>query len=492
MTNSNPFDGDWLPSRVPLFAKGRRSLPFPHPWNYKFPIRILETFFHDVDHLSASEKHNRYLYIPGFPKVLVSRDPGVIKAILFDSGDKPGQFDRDTLPTDGIARLTGEDTMLYANGEFWRAQKKLAAPSFGRSNLFQPETLIEFEQTFRETAAERLKVLVSLQKDTGSEVSQLTLEPEINAIMLEMLVNNFFGGNVSHSELRERYVPSINKLIQHMVLDTIANYWMKPLRWFEKYNSSLVSAKEDFEALTDIALTGRRTQSGMWKKFKSDASDEQLRSNIRVFLAGAMEATSSFAAWTLTHLSRNLELQDKLHAEVSSIDSYGPKSLQQAHTLNSVMEETLRLTPALYFLPRLATVDTWIETPDQHRMCIPKGTHVLLDVWHANRSEDHWGEELSGYPADTFAPERWAVLKNKGLSPKDTLHFGFGFGPRTCPGVSLGRLEVALVVGAFVKLFKFKAINNSVEPVAGVSTKPSDGVQLEVELREPYRSLGQQ
>jgi len=405
MTRTNPFKGDCLPSPVRLFARGRPSLPFPHPWNYKEPLRILDTYFHDVDQLSASEKHNRYLAVPGFPKVLVTRDPGIIKAILFDTGDKPGQFDRDTLPTDGIARLTGADTMLYANGEFWRLQKKLAAPSFGRSNLFQPETLNEFEQTFRETAAQRLLALLELQKQTGSTTSEVTLEPEINTIMLEMLVNNFFGGSVSHAELRERYVPSINHLIQHMVLDTISYYWMKPLRWFQGKNKALEQAKADFEELTDIALSGRHRSAGMWSQFKSEATDEQLRSNIRVFIAGAMEATSSFASWTLSHLSRNPQLQEKLHQEVAAIDSYEPDSLQQATTLHNIMEETLRLTPALYFLPRLATVDTLVKTADDRSLVIPKGTHVLLDVWHANQSEDHWGVDRSGFPANAFEPD---------------------------------------------------------------------------------------
>jgi len=41
---------------------------------------------------------------------------------------------------------------------------------------------------------------------------------------------------------------------------------------------------------------------------------------------------------------------------------YDPDNLASAVTLNRVLEETLRLTPALYFLPRRATVDTWIET----------------------------------------------------------------------------------------------------------------------------------
>ncbi|HVS17670.1 MAG TPA: cytochrome P450, partial [Planctomycetota bacterium] len=62
----------------------------------------------------------------------------------------------------------------------------------------------------------------------------------------------------------------------------------------------------------------------------------------------------------------------------------------------------------------------------------------------------------------------------------------FGFGPRVCPGKFLGLLEVGLVVGAFVKVFRFTAPDP--EPVAaraGVSTKPADGVAVELAPRDP-------
>ncbi len=48
------------------------------------------------------------------------------------------------------------------------------------------------------------------------------------------------------------------------------------------------------------------------------------------------------------------------------------------------------------------------------------------------------GKTLTGYPADAFAPERWEVLARQGRSPKEMLHFGFGYGPRVCPGKFLG------------------------------------------------------
>ena len=102
----NPFDGDCLPTRVPLFGLGRPTLPFPHLWNYKNPIKIFETFYWDAEKETGSGKHNRYIYVAGFPPVLLTREPAVIRAVLAATGDKPGQFDRDTSPTAGIARAT--------------------------------------------------------------------------------------------------------------------------------------------------------------------------------------------------------------------------------------------------------------------------------------------------------------------------------------------------------------------------------------------------
>ncbi len=421
--------------------------------------------------------------MPGLPWVIVTREPAVIRAVLSATGDKPGQFDRDTAPTAGIARATGKDSLLYANGPLWRRQKQLAAPSFSRSNLFQPEKFHDFEQTFRKTVATRLDVLRSRQQATGQRTTRIALEAEIAAVMLEMLVNNFFGGSVPYEDLRERYVPSLTRCIDAMVRDTVARRVRIPFDYLTGRTRSLARARDDFEALTDIALSGRAEGRGLWAEFKSEASDEALRSNIRVFLAGALEATTSFASWTLSHLSRAPEVQDRVYEEVKGIDVYDPENLEQAVTLNRVLEETLRLTPSLYFLPRWTTADTWIEAADGRRMFIPVHTHVVLDVWHANRCEDFWGQALTGYPAETFAPDRWEVLANQGKSAKDILHFGFGHGPRVCPGKFLGLLEVGLVVGAFVKIFRFTAVNPETPSRAGVSTKPADGTLVDLELR---------
>ena len=481
----NPFQGDVLPSRVHLFEPNQPCLPVPHLFNYKTPLKIFEAFYSNANSDDPSERHNRYLYLAGLPPVLLTRDPAVIKSILLATGDKPGQFDRDTNPTAGIARATGVNSLLYANGSVWRRQKKLAAKPFSKGNLYQPEEFQEFEQTFRKTIKERLEILRDIQKESGNKVSRVSIEPEILPIMLEMLVNNFFGGSVAYDELRERYVPALLALIDHMITDTVAPRLYAFHRIVTGKNIELKRWQTALEELTDIALAGRDEGLGLWKSFKGEVEDEEaLRSNIRVFLAGALEATSSFTSWTISHLSRQPDLQEQLFDEVKDIDVYNPDNLNSAKLLNQCMNETLRLTPSLYFFPRKATVDTWLEIDENRKMMIPKGTTIRLDIWNANRCEDFWGKDITGFPADVFAPSRWDVLADKGVHPKQCMHFGFGHGARVCPGKFLGQLEVGLVIGAFIKVFRFKAATKVTGARAGVTTKPDDSVLLDLELRQ--------
>jgi cytochrome P450 len=244
-----------------------------------------------------------------------------------------------------------------------------------------------------------------------------------------------------------------------------------------------------FERLTSLVMTGRRDGRGLWSQFKADdVPDEALRGNLKVFLAGALEATTSYACWAVTHLARDVDAQAKVFEEVKDVEAYTPENLRKAQYLGYVLDETLRLTPSLYFLPRRGTADVWVETTDGRKMFIPRGVHLLLDVWHANRHEDHWGVTKTGHPALAFAPQRWAKIEARqaggAAMAKDLMHFGFGFGARICPGQHLGQLETALVVGALVKLFTFTSPTTDYQANAGVSTKPRDGTVVDLVLRE--------
>ncbi len=486
LRRKSPFGGTYLPSAVPLFSRTRSTLPFPHPWNFQRPLDILAGYFSDADTLTGAARHNRYLDVPGFAPVLVTRDPAVIRAIATETGDAAAAFERDPLPSSGIARATGKDTLLYANGSIWKTQRKAAASPFGKTSLFVPERFATFESTFRGSVSQRLIALDEQLRIAGQTTFTVALEPEVKAVMLELLCNCFFGCQLSYQDLRQKYVPALERVIDHIVRDTVMNRLGFPVWRLPGWTPRLAQRYADFqcfEELTDHVLAGRQSQTGLWAQFRSDAPDDALRANLKVFLAGALEATTSFATWAIAHLARHPAVQEQVHAEVQQIAAYTPDSLAGATGLGHVLEETLRLTPSLYFLPRRATRDVVLTLGSASTLEIPAGTHVLLDVWHANRHEDHWGVAATGFPAVDFAPQRWPHMAAQGRPSKETLHFGFGHGPRVCPGKHLGQLEVALVVGAVVKLFRLHPVHPTVEPRVGVSTKPADGTLVVLERR---------
>ena len=127
---------------------------------------------------------------------------------------------------------------------------------------------------------------------------------------------------------------------------------------------------------------------------------------------------------------------------MKDVHEYTPENLRAAKYLGYVLDETLRLTPSLYFLPRQGTADVWVETTDGRRLFIPRGVHLLLDVWHANRHEDHWGIARTGHPAMRLHRSAGREMDARADVPKDIMHFGFGFGARICPGQHLGQLEM--------------------------------------------------
>jgi hypothetical protein len=79
-------------------------------------------------------------------------------------------------------------------------------------------------------------------------------------------------------------------LIDHIVRDTVINRLGVPVRLLSRFSRRVAQSRADFakfEELTDRVLQARHTDAGLWKRFRSDAPDEVLRSNIKVFLAGA-------------------------------------------------------------------------------------------------------------------------------------------------------------------------------------------------------------
>ena len=86
-----------------------------------------------------------------------------------------------------------------------------------------------------------------------------------------------------------------------------------------------------------------------------------------------------------------------------------------------MVEESLRLLGPVFFRPRIALRDV-----DLGGVQVPEGEQVLTLTVAASRDDEHYPD------AGELDLDRTA--------PRD--HFSFFFGPRTCPGHGLARVEL--------------------------------------------------
>jgi cytochrome P450 len=473
---TNPFPGTLRARPVPLLDTGFATLR-----HFRTPLRILDFVFRDGGHL-------KYLDVPGFPPILFVRDPEVVRQVALRTANQ-GDFDRDTLPTQGIARVVGGRNLLYAQGEVWKRHRTAAAPPFGAGAVRSAGVFHDIERAVRAAAEPALEELALRVRKAGRPAVRVRLEPEIQAVMLDVLVNVLFGAAVPAAELRETYLPAIRNVIRYILVDTFANQFRLPVLRLPAVTPGHARLKQDaqrFEELVDRVLRTRSDGAGFWPLLTAAGPEEAIRSNVRVFLAGALEATSSYLSWAIVHLARDPAARETAYREAVAHADLTPAAREQSAYLQQVLAESLRLNNALYFLPRVAVRDATVTTPAGW-LTVPAGTHLVLATYHANRCETFWGEAATGHRAAVFAPARWdaAALAARGRAAKDLLHFGFGHGPRVCIGKHFSEAEAFVCLTLFLRRFDFRAAGPAPEADSGISTRPRDGVDVELSLRDP-------
>lgn len=182
---------------------------------------------------------------------------------------------------------------------------------------------------------------------------------------------------------------------------------------------------------------------------------------VSVLLAGR-DTTACTLTWALYHLSMDAAIVAKLRREI--IDTVGPtakptyENLKAMKFLQHILNETLRLYPAIPYNVRVALQDTTLPTGGGQDGTQPigvlKNTPVAYSTLVMQRRADLYPPPASGFPAvDKFAPERWDTW-----TPRSWTYVPFNGGPRICIGQQFALTEMGYTL---VRLFqRFEAVEN--------------------------------
>ncbi|KAF8456749.1 cytochrome P450 52A5 [Kalaharituber pfeilii] len=174
-----------------------------------------------------------------------------------------------------------------------------------------------------------------------------------------------------------------------------------------------------------------------------------LRDQIVAVLLAGRDTTAVTLSWALYELSRQPHYVQRLRQEI--LETVGPtdaptyEHLKNMRFLQHVLNETLRLYPAVPFNIRTALKDTTFPRgggPNgRDPVAIPKGTPVAYSAMIMQRRVD-----LFGPNANEFRPERW-----DGPAPKAWHYIPFNGGPRICIGQQFALTEMGYFL---VRLFQ--------------------------------------
>ncbi len=371
-----------------------------------------------------------------------------------------------------LSLMLGEG-LLTSEGETWRRQRKLAAPSLTKRQI----------SSYGETMVSR--AVAATERWGDAEIRNV--HADMMAMALEIVLGTLFGAEAGPEVARvgallevamteyERRMAGWRRLLPAWAPTRAVTRVKKAAAELDEILMKIIRARR---------ASGREGDDLLWRLLMArdedgaKMDDRQLRDeSLTMFLAG-YETTALAISYALHLISVHGEVANRLREEVDRVlgsRTACVEDLEQLRYADAVIKEAVRLFPPAWSIGREASEDVEIGG-----YTLPRGSQVVIPQWVIHR-DPRWYED----PA-VFRPERWL-----GDLAEDLPRFAyipFGGGPRVCIGNHFAMMEAVLVLATVVQRF-------SVFPVAGfrlelspsVTLRPKRGVSLRVARREGFR-----
>ncbi|HWA73521.1 MAG TPA: cytochrome P450 [Polyangiaceae bacterium] len=411
----------------------------------------------------ARRLHGPLVYYrqPG-SKVLLILDPPVIETLLVGEASKlvKDEFTRH------LSHIVGQG-LLTSEGELWKRQRKLLAPSF------QPRQIAGFAEVMVErTLAMLAQFEEGQERDVHAEMMHLTLD---------VVVRTLFGSEIVRANEVEHSLESIMADYRSLMMSWRAAFppWFPfPARVrFKSKRKALRAIINELIVERRKAPPGSDLLSTLIAARDDEGrgmSDEQLLDEaMTVFLAGH-ETTALSLAFTLFLLDQNQGVQAELSAELDRVLAGAAPSYEDAQRLpycTAVVREAMRLYPPAWAMGREATQDFSLAG-----FPVARGTQLITAPWIVHRDERFFRDPAA------FRPERW--LNGETNTLPRFAYFPFGGGPRVCIGNHFALLEAVLVLSTIVsrvRLERSEVTELTLSP--SVTLRPKGALPMRVTRR---------
>lgn len=446
--------GDRRVPEVPLNG----SVLTPMRWFRRSPLAALNWVNENVGPVATFRGLNDRLHY-------VVSETGVLRKVLKDTDHGADPLDKSALLGVGAGFVIGNDTVLVVSNQAWHVQHKLVGPELARGRFDDPRII----GGVRSSVAAGLEDLARRIKDAPGHVLKTDLQKETSLLTLRVALHSLYGrGNYSYRELAE--IRDASRIVHAAFpMETLFPFKIprETLSYVSPFCAQLVAAKKFLVAFAEKILSEEiaspssppNIATGLARACTTSTpliTRDAALHNILALLFAGHESSGNLFAYGLGQAAQNPAYADNL---VRESQQYAPgvdslKAMVESHPFTyQFLEEVLRMHPPVYLLLRTVAKPYEVMT-DQGRINFPVGAEILLNVFAAQREEKQWGTAKTGYPADTFRPQRWTD-ENKArfnLGRSDLDLSSFGGGTRVCSGMHLTRSEAAPIIGGFLSL----------------------------------------
>ena len=370
------------------------------------------------------------------------------------------------------------DGLLTSTGTKWQKRRKLITPAFHFTIL----------ETFLETMNENIATLTDRLAAGGSRLQEIW--PMVSDAALDTIAETAMGVSVGAQEGRASEYPAAIHAMAHIVHTRSLRPWLrnptvfrllgwkreedKALSVLHTFTRNVIRERRCQRADSDVNTSSfSDSKSGGCGKRKAfldlllsseggaHLTDEDIADEVDTFMFAGHDTITSGICWTMLHLARLPDVQQRVHDELdaeipASNASLTRDDLSRLKYLDCTIKESLRFTPPVVIMTRSLRENCNINGYE-----IPAGTDVAVLPYMVHRDPRHWPDP------DKFDPERH--LTETAATRHPYAFVPFSAGPRNCVGQRFAMLELKATLAAVLRRFRLETEQEFSEDLMFVS-----------------------
>ncbi len=405
----------------------------------------------------------------GLSKLVILNHPRHAQYILRDNARN---YHKGGALWDAVRDMLGNG-LVVSEGDFWLRQRRMMQPQFHRQRIAALTTLM----------VEAIDAVLNTWEQAATTGEEFNIAPAFDQVTMSVILKTMFGTALNAQEMDEAAAAmtiGLDYIMQGTVTHSLPK-WL-PLPGKKRFENAMARFDELVYRIIRECRRGEGTENHLLammldmvdEETGEGMTDQQLRDEVATLFLAGYETTSITLSWAMYYLGQNPDMMQKLRAEVDGALAGRLPTMADLRNLpytQMVIQESMRLRPPSYWLPRTAAEDDEIDGYP-----IPAGTNVVSLTYMYHHHPEEW-ENPDQFDPERFTSERSANRHKFAFVP-------FGAGQRMCIGRDFAMMEGQLALAMVIQRFNVSAIpGRVVKPQLTSTLRPKGGVPVKLTKR---------